>query len=67
MFASEWLVCRRAKLPVEVSLATPPDMPARPSIPDPTGVPRSKNGSEVGSNALLQAVAYIEINAVDVD
>ena len=43
-------------------------MPARPDKPEllaPRDVPRRKTGSEAGRNALLHAVAHIELNAVD--
>ena len=46
----------------------PPNFPARPTSPQllsPKNVPRRKTGSEEGRNALLHAVAHIELNAVD--
>ena len=67
-FAAEWFAKRNAELPVEVGLAIPPNRPARPNAPEllaPRDVPRRKTGSEAGRNALLHAVAHIELNAVD--
>ena len=52
----------------EIGSGTPPDMPARPHAPElraPRDVPRRKTGSREGRNALLHAVAHIELNAVD--
>ena len=66
-FAAEWFANRNAGLPVEVALA-PPNRPARPNAPEllaPRDAPRRKTGSEAGRNALLHAVAHIELNAVD--
>ena len=67
-FAAEWFAKRNAELPAEVGLAIPPNRPARPNAPEllaPRDVPRRKTGSEAGRNALLHAVAHIELNAVD--
>ena len=67
-FAAEWFSKRNAELPVEVGLAIPPNRPARPNAPEllaPRDVPRRKTRSEAGRNALLHAVAHIELNAVD--
>ena len=67
-FAAEWFANRNAGLPVKVSLAPPPNRPARPNAPEllaPKDAPRRKTGSEAGRNALLHAVAHIELNAVD--
>ena len=66
--AAQWFEHRHADLPVEIGTASPPDMPARPDKPEllaPRDVPRRKTGSEAGRNALLHAVAHIELNAVD--
>ena len=67
-FAAQWFRQRKADLPVEIGTAVPPHMPARPDAPvllAPRDVPRRKTGSEAGRNALLHAVAHIELNAVD--
>jgi len=53
---------------VEVALAPPPNRPARPNAPEllePRDAPLRKTGSEAGRNALLDAVAHIELNAVN--
>ena len=66
--AALWFEHRHEDLPVEIGIASPPDMPARPAKPEllaPRDVPRRKTGSEAGRNALLHAVAHIELNAVD--
>ena len=68
MFTSERLVRRHGELPVKVGLATPPNIPARPSIPEllePREALEHKTGSKAGHNALLQGVAHIELNAAN--
>ena len=54
---------------MEVALAPPPtNRPARPNAPEllePRDAPLRKTGSEAGRNALLDAVAHIELNAVN--
>ena len=67
-FAAEQFANRNAGLPVEVALAPPPNRPARPNAPEllePRDAPLRKTGSEAGRNALVYAVAHIELNAVD--
>ena len=58
---------RHGELPVKVGLATPPNIPAPPSIPEllePREVIERKTGSKAGHNALLQSVAHFNLNAV---
>ena len=67
-FAAQWCAARAAGDDVEIGTCSPPDMPARPKTPElraPRDVPRRKTGSIEGRNALLHAVAHIELNAVD--
>ena len=67
-FAAQWNAARAADDHVEIGSCTQPDMPARPKEPElraPRDVPRRKTGSKEGRNALLHAVAHIELNAVD--
>ena len=67
-FAAQWFTARAAGDAVVIGTATPPDMPARPDRPElcaPRDVPRRKTGSNEGRNALLHAVAHIELNDVD--
>jgi len=67
-FAAQWNAARAAEDDVEIGSCTPPDTPARPKAPElraPRDVPRRKTGSREGRNALLHAVAHIELNAVD--
>jgi len=67
-FAARWFTARAAGEVVDIGTSTPPDMPARPDAPElraPRDVPRRKIGSIEGRNALLHAVAHIELNAVD--
>ncbi|MEM9320998.1 MAG: ferritin-like domain-containing protein [Pseudomonadota bacterium] len=67
--AAEWRASRAGDAPeIPVGTAAPPDYPSRPARPEllsPRDVPRRKPGSEAGRNALLHAVAHIELNAVD--
>lgn len=66
--AASWFAARAAGKTPEIGKATPPDFPARPDAPEllsPRDVPRRKTGSVDGRNALLHAVAHIELNAVD--
>ncbi len=66
--AATWLEARAAGEALPVGAATPPDFPARPDRPelrDPRDVPRRRPGSPEGRNALLHAIAHIELNAVD--
>ena len=67
-FAAHWF--RQNHTPQSMSIGNykPPNSPARPTSPEllsPKNVPRRKTGSEEGRNALLHAVAHIELNAVD--
>jgi uncharacterized ferritin-like protein (DUF455 family) len=66
--AAAWFAARDAGTPLPVGHATPPDFPARPEKPDllaPRDVPRRRPGTLAGRQALLHAVAHIELNAVD--
>ena len=59
VFTAERLVRRHGELPVKVGLATPPNIPARTSIPEllePREVLERKTGSKAGRNARLQGV-----------
>lgn len=67
-FAADWQSARQIGASPDIGLATPPDFPARPSVPtllDPRDVPKRKPGTEAGRIAMLHAVAHIELNAVD--
>ncbi|WP_114286738.1 ferritin-like domain-containing protein [Candidatus Halocynthiibacter alkanivorans] len=66
--AAAWFAARAAGEPIAVGTATPPDMPARPDRPallSPRDVPVRKPGTPEGREAMLHAVAHIELNAVD--
>ena len=66
--AAAWFAARDAGTPLPVGRAVPPDFPARPEKPDllaPRDVPRRRPGTLAGRQALLHAVAHIELNAVD--
>lgn len=66
--AAAWQSARAAGAPLPVGTAHPPlrpERPARPELLDPRDVPKRKPGSEKGREALLHAVAHIELNAVD--
>lgn len=66
--AEAWRAARKADAPLEIGRAVPPAHPARPERPEllsPRDVPKRKPGSEKGREALLHAVAHIELNAVD--
>ncbi|MBN2630631.1 MAG: ferritin-like domain-containing protein [Rhodobacteraceae bacterium] len=66
--AAAWLAARAAGTALPIGHATPPAFPARPALPellDPRCVPRRRPGSLIGRQALLHAVAHIELNAVD--
>lgn len=66
--AAAWFAARAAGTPLPIGQAAPPDFPARPEKPellDPKDVPRRRPGSPTGRQALLHAVAHIELNAVD--
>ncbi|MEM1066624.1 MAG: ferritin-like domain-containing protein [Pseudomonadota bacterium] len=66
--AEAWFNARAGGAMPEVGQATPPPHPARPDAPEllsPRDVPKRKPGSPAGRQALLHAVAHIELNAVD--
>ncbi len=66
--AAVWQSARAAGQTPIVGTAEPPLRPARPDRPellDPRDVPQRKPGSDAGREAMLHAVAHIELNAVD--
>ena len=66
--AARWFAARTAGAPLPIGRALPPDAPARPARPEllpPRDVPRRRPGTLAGRQALLHAVAHIELNAVD--
>jgi uncharacterized ferritin-like protein (DUF455 family) len=66
--AETWFAARAAGEEIPIGRADPPNAPARPDKPelrDPRDVPRRRPGSPEGRNALLHAIAHIELNAVD--
>lgn len=66
--AEAWFAARASGDAIEIGAATPPDFPARPEKPEllaPRDVPRRRPGTLAGRQALLHAVAHIELNAVD--
>jgi len=66
--AADWFAARASDTPIAIGTANPPLRPARPDKPellDPRDVPRRKPGSPEGRQAILHAVAHIELNAVD--
>ena len=67
-FAAQWFENRDLHRPINIGTAKPPLQPARPIKPEllmPKDVPKRKMGSQKGRNALLHAVAHIELNAID--
>lgn len=67
-YAADWRASREAGTPLGIGRGAPPMQPARPAQPellDPRAVPKRKPGSETGRQAILHAVAHIELNAVD--
>jgi uncharacterized ferritin-like protein (DUF455 family) len=66
--AAAWFAARAAGASLTVGTAVPPDSPARPERPallNPRDMPRRRPGTLAGRQALLHAVAHIELNAVD--
>ena len=66
--AATWRAARAAGTPLPIGTATPPDQPARPHAPEllsPKDMPKRRPGKPEGRNAMLHAVAHIELNAVD--
>ncbi len=66
--AATWRAARAAGTPCAIGNATPPDAPSRPDRPallDPRDVPRRRPGTLAGRQAILHAIAHIELNAVD--
>ncbi|MFO7771487.1 MAG: ferritin-like domain-containing protein [Roseovarius gahaiensis] len=67
-YAQTWFEARAAGQDIPVGEGAPPLQPARPDRPellDPRDVPRRRPGSPQGRQAILHAVAHIELNAVD--
>jgi uncharacterized ferritin-like protein (DUF455 family) len=63
-FAAAW----RANRISEIGNAAPPDRPARPGAPEllpPRQMPRRKTKGTAGRQALMHAIAHIELNAID--
>jgi uncharacterized ferritin-like protein (DUF455 family) len=66
--AATWRAARASGEQIKVGHAVPPETPARPALPEllhPRDVPRRRPGTPEGREALLHAVAHIELNAVD--
>ena len=66
--AADWLASRAGGAPIALGSATPPDHPFRPEKPEllsPRDMPKRKLGNPVGRQAMLHAIAHIELNAVD--
>ena len=66
--AQVWRNARTQQAPLNIGTSTPPDFPARPEVPvlkNPREMPRRRPGSARGRQALLHAVAHIELNAID--
>ncbi len=66
--AASWRAARKDGPPIDIGTADPPENPARPATPElksPREMPRRRPGSPQGREALLHAVAHIELNAVD--
>ena len=66
--AAAWRASRTGGTQILVGHAPPPDNPARPDAPallPPRDMPRRRPGTGPGRQALLHAVAHIELNAVD--
>lgn len=67
-YAAQWQTARNKGEQPEIGKADPPLHPARPAQPEllnPRDVPRRRPGSVEGRQAILHAVAHIELNAVD--
>ena len=67
--AAAWRAARQAGEPLSIGTASPPDQPARPARPEllsPKDMPKRRPGKPAGRQAMLHAVAHIELNAVDV-
>lgn len=67
-YAAIWLAARDGGAAPDLGVAKPPDHPARPDTPEllsPRDMPKRKPGSVAGRQALLHAIAHIELNAVD--
>lgn len=66
--AAAWHAARADGSLPPIGTASPPDFPARPELPvlkDPRDMPRRRPNKQSGRNALLHAIAHIELNAVD--
>jgi uncharacterized ferritin-like protein (DUF455 family) len=66
--AAVWLAARDAGRTIALGSTTPPEHPSRPPEPvllRPRDMPKRKFGSAAGRQAMLHAIAHIELNAVD--
>ncbi|MEP2028971.1 MAG: ferritin-like domain-containing protein [Paracoccaceae bacterium] len=66
--AAVWQEAREAGIDIELGVAVPPKHPSRPARPEllsPREMPKRKPGTVAGRQALLHAIAHIELNAVD--
>ncbi|WP_342075959.1 ferritin-like domain-containing protein [Yoonia sp. SS1-5] len=67
-YAKTWQASREGNTPLAIGASAPPLTPARPSAPElrsPRDMPKRKPGSPAGRQAMLHAIAHIELNAVD--
>ncbi len=67
-YATQWRESRAGGAPIEIGMAEPPLQPSRPEKPEllaPKDMPKRRPGKPEGRNAMLHAVAHIELNAVD--
>ena len=67
-YAEVWRDSRSAKAPLDLGAALPPQHPARPADPvllSPREMPKRKPGSPAGRQAMVHAIAHIELNAID--
>lgn len=66
--AATWLAARENDQPIALGSAPAPAHPARPAKPEllsPRDMPKRKPGTPTGRQAMLHAIAHIELNAVD--
>jgi len=67
-YAAIWQAAREAGRSIELGTASPPNHPSRPSAPEllsPRDMPKRKLGNPTGRQAMLHAIAHIELNAAD--
>lgn len=68
LYAAKWQAARDGGAPLDIGSAEPPLHPSRPAKPEllsPRDMPKRKFGSPAGRQAMLHAIAHIELNAVD--